>query len=117
VLSTRAVGTNYEANAEAYLCEHGLTPIARNEKVFHAEIDLILQDRDYLVFVEVKYRRNQHFAQVLEQLRNAQLQRIKHAARVWMVHNGINEHLTQCRFDIVIISGEPFHIEWFKDAF
>lgn len=117
MLSTRAVGTNYEDKAERYLREHGLTPIARNEHLFHAEIDLILQDCDYLVFVEVKYRRNQHFAQILEQLRSAQLQRIKHAARVWMARNSINEHLTKCRFDIVTITGEPFHIEWFKDAF
>lgn len=116
-MSTRSVGTNYETQAEAYLSEQGLKFIARNQKVYQAEIDLIMQDKDFLVFIEVKYRRNQHFAQIIEQLRLPQLERIKYAARVWMVSEDIVEHHTRCRFDVVAITGEPFHIEWFKDAF
>ncbi|WP_157981214.1 YraN family protein [Aliidiomarina iranensis] len=116
-MSTREVGTNYEVLAEQYLKERGLLPLARNQRVHHAEIDLILKDGQYLVFVEVKYRRNQHFAKVLEQLRVSQLERIKYAARAWMASEKLIEHRTYCRFDLIIITGEPFHIEWFKDAF
>lgn len=116
-MSTREVGTNYELMAEKFLQDKGMLPLARNQRIHYAEIDLILKDSEYLVFVEVKYRRNQNFSQILEQLRVSQLERIKHAAKVWMTTEDIIEHQTLCRFDLVTITGEPFHIEWFKDAF
>ncbi|MCL4410718.1 YraN family protein [Aliidiomarina haloalkalitolerans] len=116
-MTTRQVGTEYEELAVTYLNEHGLTCIDRNFRLDNGEVDLICRDGEYFVFVEVKYRRNRYFADILEQLTAAQLQRVRFAARVWLLQQDISENSAACRFDVVAITGEPFQIEWLKDAF
>jgi|SRR5690554_1716154 len=116
-MTTRQVGTEYENRAIIFLQNQGLQLQDRNFRLDNSEVDLIFSDDEQLIFVEVKYRRTQQFADILEQLTAAQLQRVRHAARVWMIKNNINEHEVGCRFDIVAITGEPFQVEWLKDAF
>lgn len=45
-----------ERIAEAYLCAKGFKIIVRNWKIKYGEIDLIAQEKDELVFVEIKSR-------------------------------------------------------------
>lgn len=116
-MSTRAIGTKHEDTAVQYLIKHGLKLHARNYRLRDGEIDLIMYDQAYLVFIEVKYRKNGHFAAILEQIDQKQLARIRRSARIFMHQHGIVEHHTHCRFDVVAITGQPFHIEWLKDAF
>lgn len=116
-MSTRETGTKHENTAADYLKKHGLTLVARNYRVRDGEIDLIMRDKHVLVFIEVKFRSNCQFAAILEQINQQQLKRIRRSAQLFMLHHGIVEHLTACRFDVVAIIGEPFQIEWLKDAF
>jgi len=114
---SRETGDNYERVAESFLSEHGHRIIERNFKLANAEIDLITHDGDFFVFFEIKYRRSATFAQVLEQITQAQLNRVKYAARVWIYQKGLIEHETACRFDVIAITGIPYQFEWLKDAF
>lgn len=116
-MSTRDVGTKHENAAVEYLTQQGLTLVARNYRLRDGEIDLIMRDSNYLVFIEVKFRRNSHFAAILEQIDQRQLKRIRRSAQLFMLQHGIVEHLTACRFDVVAITGAPFQVEWLKDAF
>lgn len=116
-VSTRVTGTNFENIALKHLEAHGLILVTRNYRVRDGEIDLIMREGEWLLFVEVKYRRDAHFADVLEQIRPEQLSRIRRSAMLFMLQHNIKEHLTACRFDLVVMSGEPLVIEWFKDAF
>lgn len=116
-MSTREVGSKHEQAALEYLMQQGLTLVSRNYRLRDGEIDLIMHDQEYLVFIEVKFRRNSHFAAILEQIEQQQLTRIRRSARVFMHQHGIVEHLTACRFDVLAITGEPFQVEWLKDAF
>ena len=116
-MSTRALGIKHEDAAVRFLTQQGLRLHARNYRLRDGEIDLIMYEQSLLVFIEVKYRKNGNFASILEQIDNRQLARIRRSARIFMHQHGIVEHLTPCRFDVVAITGQPFHIEWLKDAF
>ena len=47
-----------EFRAERFLRKKGMKPVARRYRAAHGEVDLIMRDRDTLVFIEVKYRPN-----------------------------------------------------------
>ncbi|WP_194756264.1 YraN family protein [Aliidiomarina indica] len=116
-MSTRDVGTDYEEVAIRHLSQFGLELVAQNYRLNNGEIDIIMRDDEFFIFVEVKYRASAAFADVLEQISAKQLQRVRHAARVWLAKHQLSEHTTACRFDIIAITGHPFNIEWLKDAF
>ena len=47
--------------AHIFLCEQGLQAVERNFRSKRGEIDLVMLDHDILVFVEVRYRKNNHY--------------------------------------------------------
>lgn len=51
-----AIGKLGEDIAEEFFVSKGYTVLARNKHISHREIDLIVEDKDFLVFVEVKAR-------------------------------------------------------------
>ena len=55
-----------EETAAAYLRRRHYTIVAANYRCRLGEIDLIAENRDYLVFVEVKLRKSAAFAEALE---------------------------------------------------
>lgn len=58
-MNKREIGSGYEEMAAAYLIEQGYKIVARNFSGRRGEIDIIARDGEYLVFVEVKYRRDE----------------------------------------------------------
>ena len=57
----KEAGDNAEANAQHYLQQQGLIAIESNFHSRYGEIDLVMRDRQYLVFVEVRYRKHGRF--------------------------------------------------------
>lgn len=111
-------GLAMEAYACAYLQKRGLTLITQNYHTRFGEIDLIMQDKDMLVFVEVRYRQSQKFGGAIESIDYFKEQRIIHAAQYYLMKFNLT-HDVSCRFDIVAISGNcnTPEIEWILDAF
>ena len=62
------------------------------------EIDVIAEDRKFLVFVEVKLRKNADFAQAREFVTAAKQQRVMTAAQLWL---SLNPTEKQPRFDVI----------------
>jgi putative endonuclease len=56
-----ARGTAAEQAAEVFLRRRGLRPVARDVRLKHGQIDLVMLDGDCLVIVEVKARRGTAF--------------------------------------------------------
>ena len=54
----RKIGQDNENAAAEYLKQQGYEILAQNFYTRMGEIDLIARDDEYLVFVEVKYRRS-----------------------------------------------------------
>ncbi|KOR29333.1 hypothetical protein TI03_02550 [Achromatium sp. WMS1] len=111
--STLAIGANKENLACSYLQAHGLQLIARNVRYRSGELDLVMRDGDYLVFVEVRYRRNSQFGSPAETVVKKKQQRILKAASCYLQQH---PSYLACRFDILAITGIG-SIEWLQDAF
>lgn len=116
-MSTRTTGTHFERQAETYLSERGLVIVERNFRLNNGEIDLIMRDGEYWVFVEVKFRFDASYEHPLGQITQGQLKRIRRTAKVYLYYQGLSEYLTPCRFDVVAITAKPCEIIWVPNAF
>ena len=67
------------------------------------EIDVIAENRDYIVFVEVKQRKNADFAEAKEFVTAAKQQRVIMTAQLWLQSNPTEK---QPRFDVIEVYGE-----------
>lgn len=108
-----------EAFAENYLIQHGLTPIDRNVHCRQGEIDIVMRDGDTLVFIEVKYRKNNHFGSAIEAVSKAKQNKIRHCVAFFFQQANLNEYNTPCRFDVIALEGninQP-QVTWLKNAF
>lgn len=110
----RMTGGCYEALAAGYLEGQGLEILERNFRTRTGEIDLIARDGRYLVFVEVKYRRDGAKGDPAEAVDLRKQGRIRGAARYYLYSHGYGED-SPCRFDVVGIMGDQ--VRWLRDAF
>ncbi|HEV7392117.1 MAG TPA: YraN family protein [Burkholderiales bacterium] len=107
-------GVEAEAMAAAFLERQGLTILARNYRCRLGEIDLIARDREATVFVEVRSRASAAFGGAAASITAAKRQRLLKAARHYISRQ---RSVPQCRFDALLIEGDPPRIEWLRDAF
>lgn len=113
-INRRQTGTRYEDLAAAFLESEGYRILERNYRDRLGEIDIIAKDGDYLVFVEVKYRRDTKKGYPEEAVSTKKQQRIRHTALWYLYRHGYSEE-TPCRFDAVSITGERVRV--IRDAF
>ncbi len=114
------VGSWGEALAAEYLRKKRYKLLDANYRCKYGEIDLIVCDRKYLVFVEVKLRKSAKFARAAEFVDVYKQNRLRTTAQMYLSCNPT--HL-QPRFDVVEIYApegirttcpEIYHLE---DAF
>ena len=89
-----------EALAAAYLRKKRYKLIAAGFRSRFGEIDLIVQDRTHIVFVEVKLRKNAEFAEAREYVGFAKQNRIRSTAAMYLSQNPTK---LQPRFDVIEI--------------
>lgn len=109
----RITGVQYEVLAARYLIEQGLEVLEQNYRSRQGEIDLIARDGEYLVFIEVKYRKNDSLGFPEEAVDLRKQQRIVQTAGYYLYQQGYGE--IPCRFDVIAILGS--RIRWLKHAF
>ena len=107
-------GVDAEAMAAAFLEARGLTIVVRNYHCRLGEIDLVARDGATTVFVEVRQRASSSFGGAAASITAAKRRKLLNAARHYMsrLHT-----MPECRFDALLIEGEPPRIEWVRDAF
>lgn len=108
------VGSDAETKAKTFLIEQGLSYIDQNYFCAFGEIDLIMVDRQTLVFVEVRYRKNSLFGSALESITLRKQQKITNSAQHFIQHNQKYSKWS-LRFDALGITGED--MQWVKNAF
>jgi putative endonuclease len=113
--SEKNTGAIAEDRAETFLCQQGLVIRAKNYRCKLGEIDLIMQHADTLVFIEVRLRTHQAFANAAESVTIRKQQKIIKTAQYYLQQHQLTDK-AHCRFDVVAFSdnGAP---EWIKDAF
>lgn len=102
-MNRRKIGQEQEKLAAKYLEEKGYEILERNYRIRTGEIDLIARDARYLVFIEVKYRKNLQMGDPLEAVDVRKQQRIYQTARYYL-HQKKWENMP-CRFDVIGITG------------
>jgi putative endonuclease len=110
---TRHAGTAAEDLALAYLQRQGLVLKARNFTCRMGEIDLIMEERGTLVFVEVRQRSSSSFGGAAESITARKREKVVATARFYLAGRS---DLPPCRFDAVLVDGQS-RIEWIRDAF
>ena len=113
-MNKRAKGTRYESMAACYLEEKGYRILEQNFRCKQGEVDIIAQDGKYLIFVEVKYRRNASHGYAVEAVLYKKQQNISRVAAFYLLRHGLSED-TPCRFDVIAIDGE--NIQHYENAF
>jgi putative endonuclease len=111
----RIKGDDKERLAEDYLVAKHFTLIERNFLCKRGEIDLIMKDQDYLVFIEVRYRETQEFGGALASITAGKQKKLRRAAEYYLLQHFGNTP-PPCRFDVVGIEGQD-EIMWIKNAF
>lgn len=89
-----------EALAAEYLRRKRYTVVAAGYQCRFGEIDLIVQDRKYLVFVEVKLRKSADFAKAMEYVDRRKQDKIRITASMYLSQNPTK---LQPRFDVIEI--------------
>jgi putative endonuclease len=103
-----------ESLAAEFLAEKGFEILERNYRHKHAEIDLIVQRKDWVLFVEVKTRTSNSFGEPEDFVDNRKINKIFEAAEEWIYSMDWHGHI---RFDIVSVKlGGQTIIEHFEDA-
>lgn len=109
-----------EALAAEYLRKKRYTIVAAGYHCRFGEIDLIVRDRKYLAFVEVKMRKTADFAKAMEYVDRRKQDRIRMTASMYLSQNPTK---LQPRFDVIEIYApegtETVHpeIRHMEDAF
>lgn len=89
-----------EGIAAEYLRKKRYTIVAANYRCRFGEIDLIAENRQFLVFVEVKLRKSAAFAEAMEFVDRRKQERLKETAAIYLSQN---ETQKQPRFDVIEI--------------
>ena len=108
-------GTTGEEAAKGFLLKQGLRWIASNYSCRMGEIDLIMQEGEYLVFVEVRQRSSMAFGGALASITPAKQRKIIKAAQHFQL---TQKQLSNnpCRIDVLTLQGTPPNIDWIKNA-
>tara|TARA_R110001599_G_scaffold353840_1_gene599741 strand:- start:23675 stop:24028 length:354 start_codon:yes stop_codon:yes gene_type:complete len=105
------VGQQGEDDALIYLQQRGLQLIERNFRCKGGEIDLLMQDKKTLVFVEVRKRGRSQYGGAAASVTTAKQQRLIIAAQYYLQRYTMPP---PCRFDVIAIDDGA--ISWLKNA-
>lgn len=114
----RSLGSAVETAARDHLIDAGLHPLAANANYRLGELDLVMLDGDTLVFIEVRYRRDDRFGGGAASVDFRKQRKLVRAAQLFLQRHPhyANE---PCRFDVVEAEGDAAapHLNWLRDAF
>lgn len=113
-----AFGLAGEKLAERFLRGKGMVTVMRRYSAPGGEIDLIMRDKDTLVFVEVKTRGDDRLAEPEHAVNAAKRRKLAKCARAFVNHKRMLDR--PCRFDVVSVlmpaRGDPT-VRHFPEAF
>jgi len=118
-MKRKALGEFGEKMAREYLKKKGYHILETNFRCREGEIDVVAQDKDYLVFVEVRTRTGSDFGTPEESLTVAKKDRLVSLALAYLqTHRGLPSLF---RFDVVAVEldqkGRVSRLELIQNAF
>ncbi|MCR4693845.1 MAG: YraN family protein [Pseudobutyrivibrio sp.] len=114
MVNQRKQGNDYEKHAADFLKEKGFEIIEMNFYCKMGEVDIIARDGSYLVFVEVKYRKNAKSGHAISAVNFNKMRKISRVCDYYLYKYKFPSD-TSIRFDVVAI--EEGHLQHYKNAF
>jgi len=112
----KSTGNYGEVAAAGYLEAKGYAILARNYKAWGGEIDIVAKSGDYIVFIEVKYRRQLAYGRPAAAVTQKKRRALVAAAYGYLAEKARGD--ANCRFDIIEVFGrEQLHINHIENAF
>ncbi len=110
------LGKQGEEIATTYLLKHGYKILDVNWRAGRNEIDIIAQDKDFLVIIEVKSRSNSTFTEPEEAVTRDKQNALIRAANAYIYRKNI---MLDTRFDIISIihNKNETRVNHLQDAF
>ncbi len=109
------IGKKGEELAVDFLINLGFQIITTNWQEHKFEIDIIAQDKNEIVFVEVKTRTTDYFGKPEEAVTPTKQKHLIEGANYYLEMNEID---LECRFDVIsVIIGNSNQIQHIKEAF
>ena len=111
-------GRSAELICRKYLIARGLKHLESNYRCRYGELDLIMTDREILVFAEVRYRKRSDFGTPAETVNGPKQRRLARTALHFLQrHPDFFERPT--RFDVLTVKGnlDQSNVVWLQDAF
>ena len=103
-------GLKGEIDACEYLENKKYKIIEKNYRNYIGEIDIVAQQKNVIVFVEVKLRSTFRFGRPSEAVDFRKQQKLRSVANLYLIQHKMTDK--QCRFDIIEIVGQYInHIE------
>ena len=97
-MANNALGAVGESKAAWYLKRNGYQILKTNYRCRTEEVDIIARKDEFIVFVEVKARKDASFAEAKEFVTYAKQQRIIKTAMLWLSQHDCE---LQPRFDVI----------------
>lgn len=117
-INKQQLGANAEKHAELFLKQHQYKTLQKNYASRFGEIDLIMcSPNDEIVFVEVRYRKNNDYGGAIESVTPTKQEKIRKTALTYLQKNHLSDR--DCRFDVIALQSSDNHenIEWIENAF
>ena len=115
--TTTALGDEAEDVALRHLVSNGCRLIVAKYRSRIGEIDLIVEDKGTLVFVEVRYRSDTSRGTGAETITATKQRRIIRTAEYFLINHKQYQD-SACRFDVISMSDSVNDsIDWIKRAF
>ena len=113
-----SIGNKAEKFALLFLKKQGLTFIDKNFFYRRGEIDLIMMDKQQLVFIEVRYRKSKKYGSALESVTQQKQQRIIKTSQYFLLKNK-QYRQSALRFDVIAFQKDisTASMTWIKAAF
>lgn len=115
-----SIGDKVESLAQQWLDQQGLKLVTRNYRCRGGEIDLVMMDAEQLVFVEVRYRKDNGYATAAASVDWRKQKKLIHAARFFLMEHPDYQNRS-CRFDVLATESHSGHYgpqwSWIKNAF
>ncbi|MEO6823966.1 MAG: YraN family protein [Nitrosospira sp.] len=108
-------GSEAERYAEMFLLQRQLVLLQRNYRCRFGEIDLVMLDKETLVFIEVRLRGSSAFGGAAASITPFKQAKLLRTARHYLA--GLRT-APPCRFDAILLTGRNGEaVEWVKNAF
>ena len=113
---SKRLGQTGEDKATEYLKNKGYKILERNWKSGKLEIDIITENKDFIVFVEVKTRSDDYMEHPKTAINRDKQRSMIYAADNYIRWNNIDK---ESRFDVVFVikNGEDYEIDHIENAF